>query len=148
MERAAKARWFSFGFGSAVTVSAVLLFVWAAHGDVSGDIASMTKKSFNLAPSPQVSDRVHGVVQGWSGTADYQDGDQLTDIWNRTRITNGHDYPFDKGGSDTLAKMLNTEFKHSPRADITVSTLNFPPTGNFKTVTDLILTYNVHVTSK
>ena len=92
-----------------------------------------------------VSDRIHTVVNGWSGTSDYADTDQLTDIWNETRNSGNHDFPFEQGGSDSLAKMLNTEFKRAPKADITVTAQNFAPNGSLKTVAQLITSYSAHV---
>lgn len=76
------------------------------------------------------------------------DAEQITDIWNRTRNIGHHDFPFEQGGSDGLAKMLNTEFKHVPKADITITAQISPPNGNVKTVAQLISSYNGHVPSR
>jgi hypothetical protein len=95
------------------------------------------------------SARVHQVLTDWSGSPTFVDTDQLTDLWNRTRDSGHHDYPFEQGGSDGLAKLLNNEFRrHTPKADFAITPQHFPPTGGLKTVAQLVTTYNDHVVAQ
>ena len=132
--------WFLGGVVSVAVVSALYV---SFHSGVG--ILNITELKFERPLSP--SDRVRSVVNDWSGSSDYSEKDELKIIWDNTRKL-GHDYPFDSGGSDNLAKMLNTEFKHAPKADFTMTRRNFPPDGNLKTFADLTTTYNRHVGSQ
>lgn len=121
----------------------MLLVIGAFQPDLlQGTYNSMIATFQKPAPVPV---RVHSVVSEWSGSTTFANTDALTDIWKQTRDTAHHDYPFEQGGSDGLAKLLNTEFKHTPAANITLTADNFDPNGNLKTVADLISTYDAHV---
>jgi|HubBroStandDraft_5_1064220.scaffolds.fasta_scaffold81721_2 hypothetical protein len=122
----------------------ILLFILGifAPDFLRGTFDSMTMAFQKPAPVPV---RVRSVVSEWSGSSAFADTDALTDIWNQTRDTAHHDFPFDQGGSDGLAKLLNTEFKHTPTANFTLTADNFDPNGSLKTVAQLISTYTAHV---
>lgn len=120
------------------------LFAWLAPNLIRGTFNRMSVIPELLKPAP-VPVRVHSVVTEWSGSSGFVDADQLSDIWNRTRDSAHHDFPFEQGGSDGLAKLLNTEFKHAPKADITLTADSFEPNGSLKTVGQLVSTYSAHV---
>jgi hypothetical protein len=123
----------------------VLVVIGAFQPDLlKGTFNSMTMTLGLQKPAP-VPIRIHSVVSEWSGSSTFADTDALTDIWNQTRDTAHHDFPFDQGGSDSLAKLLNTEFKHTPAANITLTADDFDPNGSLKTVAQLISTYSAHV---
>lgn len=133
-------------FISGLIGALILLLILAkfAPDFLRGTFNSMTMTLGLQKPAP-VPERVRSVVTEWSGSSTFADADQLTDIWNRTRDSEHHDYPFDQGGSDGLAKLLNTEFKHTPVANITLTAENFDPNGSLKTVAQVISTYSAHV---
>ena len=111
---------------------------------VKGTYNTMTLSLGIQKPAP-VPERVRSVVSEWSGSTTFADSDQLSDIWNQTLNSAKHDYPFDQGGSDGLARQLNTEFKHVPKADQTLTAENFEPNGNLKSVAQLISFFSAHV---
>jgi hypothetical protein len=127
--------------GAVILLVALGLF---APDFLRGTFSSMMTTLGIRKPAP-VPERVHSVVAEWSGSTAFADADQLTDIWDRTINTGNHDFPFEQGGSDGLAKLLNTEFQHAPKADITLTAQNFAPNGSLKTVAQLVSTYSAHV---
>jgi hypothetical protein len=137
MNRLKSISWFFAGLLSGSALTGALFFY-----------ANLGAKEAFVAPV-STSDRVHQVLTDWSGSATFVDADQLSDIWNRTRDLAHHDYPFEQGGSDGLAKLLNNEFRrHTPKADFAITPQHFPPSGGLKTVAQLVTTYNDHVIPK
>jgi hypothetical protein len=134
-----------FGLGALAGALAVLGF----FALFAPNLSRGTFNNMSVIPGPQppapISTRVHSVVTEWSGSIAFANTDQLTDIWNQTRDAANHDYPFDQGGSDGLARLLNNEFKHAPKADITLTAENFEPNGTLKTVAQLVSIYSAHV---
>jgi hypothetical protein len=81
-----------------------------------------------------VEDRVVSVVAAWSRKPSPGDDDVLEQLW----ANSGQAVPFQPDGQRRLIEALKQEFKKPPTVDVQLVPSDLDPTGQIKTVDNLV----------